>query len=320
MTGRLGTVLRLAIGLGVLAFLVLRVDLEAAGKTLARAHPGWLLAAFVAQLGSKSFWLARWHVLLVAAGHRRPPGELLRLVLIGLFFNNFLPSSVGGDVARGLGLTGGGVSRAAAAASVLVDRVVGVLALAILAVLGGALGAWLWPGEGPWAAAGAFALLTVALLVGVSRPKALAVFARVRGVPEGIARRLRRLLDSLTLLAGRTRELLNATALSLGLAGCSAIFHWAVARSLGIEVPILAWFVLVPMVMLFAALPLTVNGLGLREMGFVGLLEARGVAEADAIVFAGLSFVIPLVFAVAGGVLFLIGRRDSSGNAREAAP
>jgi hypothetical protein len=256
----------------------------------------------------------------VAAGHRRPLGELLRLTLIGLFFNNFLPSSVGGDVARGLGLAGGGVSKAAAAASVLVDRVVGVLALALLAVVGGALGAWLWPGEGPWFAAGLFALAVVGLLVGLSRPRVLVSFASMRGIPEGLARRVRRLLEALTLLAGRTRQLLDATALSLGLAACSAVFHWAVARSVGIEVPLLAWFVLVPTVMLFAALPITVNGLGLREIGFVGLLEARGVSEADAIVFAGLSFVIPLVFAVAGGVLFLVGRRDVPPSAREVAP
>ena len=99
--------------------------------------------------------------------------------------------------------------------------------------------------------------------------------------------------------------------MSLALAVCSALYHWSVGRAVGIEVPLAAWFVIVPTVMLFAALPITLNGLGVRELGFVGLLGAQGIESSTATVFALLAFVGTLGFAFAGGILFLTGRRTT---------
>jgi uncharacterized membrane protein YbhN (UPF0104 family) len=96
-------------------------------------------------------------------------------------------------------------------------------------------------------------------------------------------------------------------ALSLGLAACSAVYHWSIGRALGIPLGVAAYFVIVPAVMLFAALPITMNGLGIRELGFVGLLGAQGVPSDSATVFALLAFVGTLGFAVAGGIIFLAG-------------
>jgi len=105
---------------------------------------------------------------------------------------------------------------------------------------------------------------------------------------------------------------LQALAFSLGLSVCSALYHWSIARALGIPVPLAAYFVIVPAVMLFAALPITMNGLGVRELGFVGLLGAQGVPTDTATVFALLAFVGTLGFAVAGGVVFLWGGGPSA--------
>lgn len=307
MSRRAAVLLRLVVGIGALAYLVSVIDLRRARDTLAAVAPIWLGAAFVAQLGAKGCWLVRWGTLLRSTGHSRSPGELLRLILVGLFFNNFLPTSVGGDVARGLGLALRGVPRATAAASVVADRVIGLLALALMAVVGGLVGRILWPGGGPWEAAGLFALAGAGLLVGVTRPQALGRLARFGGLPEGISRRLRRLLEALALLTGRGRVIATALAVSLGLAACSALFHWSVGRALGIEVPLLAFLVIVPTVMLFAALPITLNGLGVRELGFVAFLGAQGTPQPEAAAFAFLASALPLVFALAGGLLFLTG-------------
>jgi len=305
MNRTVASVLRLAVGLALLVFLVVRIDLRQAWITLSGTHPAWLAGAVVAQLGSKTCWLFRWRALLGATDCRVPTWQLGRLILVGLFFNNFLPSSVGGDVMRAVGLTGHGASRATAAASVLGDRVVGILALAILAVVGGVLGAAFWPGQGPWATAAAFAGLVVALVAALGRPQVFRALAGVRGLPEAVSRKVRRVLDSLSLVAERRGILLVAITFSLGLAACSAVFHWSVGRAVEIHVPLVSYFVIIPTVMLFAALPITFNGLGVRELGLVGFLGAQGVPADEAAVFAALAFVVPLMFAVAGGVVFL---------------
>ncbi|MGH2569998.1 MAG: lysylphosphatidylglycerol synthase transmembrane domain-containing protein, partial [bacterium] len=122
----IGAALRFAVGFAALGLLITRMDPARAWAVVASADPGWLFAALAAQLAGKAFWVLRWGTLLASTGHRRGAGELLRWILVGLFFNNFLPTSVGGDVARGLGIARGGVPRATAAASVVGDRLIGL--------------------------------------------------------------------------------------------------------------------------------------------------------------------------------------------------
>jgi hypothetical protein len=69
--------------------------------------------------------------------------------------------------------------------------------------------------------------------------------------------------------------------------------------------------VIVPTVMLFASLPITLNGLGIREIGFVAFLGAQGAPPSVSAVFAFLVFALPLLFALAGGALFLAGGRPA---------
>ena len=311
MGGRAATGLRMAVGLVALAVVLVRVDADSAVRTVRGADLGWLAVAGLAQIGAKACWVRRWGVLLAQAKYPCRARVLLRPILLGLFFNNFLPTSVGGDVARGLTLARTGVPRAVAAATVVADRLLGLFALGLMAGVGGVVGVVLWPGQGPWLAAGLVALGVVGVIQVATHPRILDRLARTRLIPRSgkIAGRLRRLMEQMTFLSGRGRTLGRALGFSLALAAFSAVYHWAVGRAVGIQVPLAAWFVIVPTVMLFAALPITLNGLGVRELGFVGLLGTQGVPAPVATVFALLAFLGTLGFAVAGGILFLKGGR-----------
>ncbi len=311
MTRGVAGVARIALGIAALAWLVSRIDVDQAWTTMRRAHWGWLAMAGIAQVGSKGCWLFRWKELLESAGASRSTLDLGRLILSGLFFNNFLPSSVGGDVARGMGLVSLGVSRATAAASVLADRIVGVFSLAITAVVGAAAGAVFFPGRGPWIAAGLISLGLAVLIRSLFDSRILARVGTSSALAgEGsVVRRIRRVTDAGRFLAERGGALHRAFVLSLGLCMFSTIYHWAIGRSLEIQIPFAAYCVLVPAVMMFAAIPITLNGLGIREAGFVELLVAQGVSREEATVFAFLAFLGTLGFALAGGLLFVAERR-----------
>ncbi|MEZ5065344.1 MAG: lysylphosphatidylglycerol synthase transmembrane domain-containing protein [bacterium] len=311
MNGRVVAALRWSLGVAALAFLLWRVDLGSALATVREADPRWLAAALVAQLGAKTCWVLRWRRLLAATGHPRGAGSLLRLILLGLFFNNFLPTSVGGDVVRGIGLARDGVPKALAAASVVADRLVGVVALALLAAGGGLVGARLWPDGGPWTASAVVAAVVGTGIVVATRPEVLGRLGAI-GPSGPLVAKGRRLVEKISFLSGQAAALAVALGFSVALAACSAIYHWTVARAVGIDLPAVSWFVIVPAVMLFAALPITVNGLGVRELGFVGFLSAQGVDGERATVFALLAFVGTLGFAVAGGLLFLRGDRPTT--------
>lgn len=322
MTRRLGAAARLLIGIGAIVWLISSIDGNEAWSTLRRASAGWLVVAMAAQIGSKGCWLYRWKELLDSVGQARSTAELARLVLLGLFFNNFLPSSVGGDVARGIGLASLGVPRATAAASVLADRVVGLFSMALLAVLGGIVGLILQPAQGPWLAATILALVLAAGLAVFCRPGVIAALSRIPAfnAERGLGRKVGRLLESARFLAGKDEAMRKALVLSLGLSVFSTIYHWAIGQSIGIGVPFAAYCVLVPAVMLFSSLPITLNGLGIREVGFVGLLAAQGVPRADATVFALLAFLGTQGFAIAGGVLFLAQERERWSMQKRALP
>jgi uncharacterized protein (TIRG00374 family) len=322
MTRRLGTALRLLIGIGAIVWLIASIDAGEAWSTLQRASATWLVVAMIAQIGSKACWLYRWKELLDSVGQSRPTGELAKLVLLGLFFNNFLPSSVGGDVARGIGLAGLGVPKATAAASVLADRIVGLFSLAIVAVLGGVAGFFLQPAQGPWLAATILAFALAAGTALLSRPAVIAALSRIPALAaeKGLGRKVRRLLESAQFLAGRDEAMRRALVLSLGLSVFSTIYHWAIGQATGIGVPLTAYCVLVPAVMLFSSLPITLNGLGIREVSFVGLLAAQGVPRSDATVFALLAFLGTQVFSIAGGILFLVQERERWSMRKRALP
>ena len=303
------TLLRVALGIGLLGFVLSRTDLGEARRSLSRAHGEWLAVAVLAQIGSKLCWAWRWSALLRAARHVRATMELFGLVLVGLFFGSFLPGSVSGDFARGWALAARGVPRAVAAASVLADRIVGMAALAVAAAAGAAMGIGGGPGRSPWLPAGAALAVFGTALALAARPTLLAGIAD--RLPAALSRRARRVADSFALMAGHTGMVCVSLAASLGLVALSALFHWSLGRAIGVRVPFAAWLVIVPAVMLLSAIPLTPNGMGIREAGFVGFLSAQGVAPTQAALFAVLALLIPLPFAIAGGILFSAGERRS---------
>ncbi len=75
----------MAVGLGALTFLGLRLDVETVGRTVRGADPLWIGVALLAQIVAKACWVRRWGVLLDQTGHPRRGVELLRLILLGLF-------------------------------------------------------------------------------------------------------------------------------------------------------------------------------------------------------------------------------------------
>jgi uncharacterized membrane protein YbhN (UPF0104 family) len=294
----LGGALRRAAGSGwgralvsgaILAAVLLQVDLSHALERAGRAQWPWLVAGVGAFAGAVLLGAARWHLFLAAAGVARSFGQALAAFLAGAFAANLLPTSLGGDAVRGwLGSPPG--SRTRAYASVLVDRVTvlgcalvlawlalagaGGMPVALVAALGGASGAY---GAG-LAAVLAAGLVAPRLGASAGRPGALAVEAwqAARGSLAG------RLLARTTLL-GFAYEALAVTSV------------WLLARSLAVDVSWPELAVVIPPVLILAALPVSIGGLGVREASYVGLLAPLGVSATEATL---LGLVTGLVYAL----------------------
>ena len=86
------------------------------------------------------------------------------------------------------------------------------------------------------------------------------------------------------------------------------LMTWFLTRALALEVPLYYLFFVVPVTFLLTMLP-SINGLGVREGGFVILLGKIGISEAAAVSLSFLSILIPMIISVAGGILFMMQKK-----------
>lgn len=300
-------VARAAIGLALLAFIVWRLDpakLLESSKTLAWGAVG---LAVLAQASAKIVWAIRWREILRTNGIERGFWDLLALVFVGLFFNNFLPTSVGGDLVRGYYTSRSRGGMAASYAALLVERALGFITLAALA--GGAAGAALVLGSPV-----PQSLLALVLALGlVLTLVGTIVFAwrgwrrwvmRLVGANTRAVRLAEAFWGALDLFrradTPRAWIVLNSMALQI----IAVLFHVACARAVGLDTPAVVLFLVVPASVLMSMLPVSINGLGVREGVLVGLLTAQGAPPATAGAFAVLALLVSTAFALAGGIVY----------------
>jgi uncharacterized protein (TIRG00374 family) len=285
-------------------------------------HAGFLLAALLAYAAALLLTILRWYVLVRAQGLPVRLPDALRLGLIGVFFNNLLPSSVGGDVIKAAFLAREQSRRTAAVTTVIMDRVIALWGLFwFVALLGGAF--WLLGGlEGQGglqsraivavAAATVAGSVVVWLLVGLLSGQRAERFAgRLRRLPRvgGPAAEFWR---AVWVYRCRQRSVALALVISwAGFVGFVLAYFFSV-RTLWDNgsgtIPTLAQhFLLVPIGLVIMALPLFPGGAGIGELGFGKLYawfrcsEASGVL--GSLVQRALSWVIGLLGFVAYGRL-----------------
>lgn len=298
--------LKLLVSAGLLAFFLSRVEIDDFIRTFKSVSLSLLAAALAIYILSQGISAVRWLALARPLGIRTPLIDMARYYLIGMFFNLFAPSTVGGDVSRIYYLVrdeeaaakGRAVTTVHAAMSVLMDRAIGMVVLVWI----GAAGLVLFPEYGVPAAVRqvtllfAFALLLGALLTPVLR----------RLLPEDghpLAVKLRLAFRSYRLHPG---ALAVAILLSLVVHLIQAGLHVVMGRALGIDLPFSFCLIVYPLVGTFAAIPISVSGLGLREGGYIFLLAAIGVGKEAGIAFGLLLFLIVALSSLLGGVVFLL--------------
>ena len=300
---------KLLVSAGLLAFFFTQIHFERFLSTLAGANFGYVAAALVVYLATQLASAIRWGILARPLGFDTSYKDLGIYYLIGMFFNLFAPSTVGGDVSRVYYLArdgekergqGWATATVPAAVSVFMDRAVGMAVLLWL----GAIGLALFPYYAvPSAIRSLTFALSLALVAGV-----LLVPALRRVLPEDghpIVVKLR-----LAMRAYHTQwgVLPQAILVSFAIHLVQAWMHLLIGKALQINVPFSFCIILYPLAGTFAALPFSLNGLGLREGAYLFLLGLIGITPEKGIAFGLLLFLIVVVDSLIGGVLFLMKR------------
>ena len=307
---------KIAVSIILLAILFSRIDAGRLWTIAKRASLAWLAAALVIYFFNVLASVWRWHLLLDAQRIDMSPRTLLGSFLVALFFNNFLPSNIGGDVIRIRDSARFAGSKTLATTVVLADRVIGLIGLVLVAALGATMVAgiaghvpspiwpsWLWAG---------FLGATLASAPAVLAPSGVTRLLQPLTVlhPEWVGDRI----DDITAALIRFRE--RPTAIASCFAGAVfvqatvVLFYIAVAHALHVQVAPWDLAVIVPLSFIVQMLPVSVNGFGVREATFTFYFTRVGLTIESALVVSLVATALIMLFSSIGaGVWFARGHR-----------
>jgi glycosyltransferase 2 family protein len=302
---------KLAVSVALLAWLFSRVDMAALWATARRASPLWMTIAFAIYAFNVLLSIWRWWLLVEAQELDVSFKQLSASMLVALFFNNFLPSNIGGDVIRIGDTVKAAGSKTLATTIVLVDRTMGMMGLVLVAACGASMVAartgqvrlplgpsWLWAGFLGGAAVGVPMFWSPAGVGRLLQPLTVVH-------PEWVGLRI----DNVTTTLERFRNRPGALASCFGgavLVQMAAVaFHFAIVHALGIQIGAFDLAVAVPLAGVLQMLPVSVNGFGVREAAFCFYFTRIGLPCEQAILLSLSATALVMLFSLTGAAVYV---------------
>ena len=301
------TLLKLGLTVLLLVVLVYWLDLRTLASVITSARLGPLLLAVLLQLSLTLIAVVRWKIILSYFTIQIPYLQALRIVFMGNFFSLFLPSAIGGDVVRAHYISRRskkGLSHMLT--TTFLDRSAGLCALLLIGLCA-SLSSDIAVG-GVRLSRVFIAFTSIYFLINV------AVFHNwsQRGTSRLLARfGLDTLDEKLQLIYEGLRALIRAPGSVFVIIGLSLIIQfvavcvmWFAAQSLNFDSSFGVFLIFIPLVNLSIMIPITINGLGLREGLYLLVFGELGTQHEMAVALGLLQFVIVMIVALPGGPIY----------------
>jgi glycosyltransferase 2 family protein len=281
--------------------LATRIDLSQAIQIMGQAALPLMAAALIVLLATSAVVALRWHLILSAEAPSPGPAVLLKVVLVGMFFNQVMPTGVGGDAVRVWRCCKLGIALGAAVRSILLDRACGYLVLVLVyaASLPGLLRILADPRQKAVVVAvlGAGLLGLVGLLLLDYLPRSVMSLRPIAPLAQ-LSRETRRLLTH----PARCAAVLGLSAVTIGF---TILAYKLVADGLGSRLSLGSWVMIVPPVILIQLLPVSLAGWGVREAVLVVVLASFGVPAEAALATSVLLGLCLIAIGLPGGLIWL---------------
>lgn len=277
------------------------LDFDYLRESSSRLEPIWLVGSLVAVLMALVVSSYRWKVLLDVHGVHPPFIQLLRFYAHGQFFLMIVPSFIGADAIRVWGMRGESGQTSLGIASVLIERLAGLHAVATMSLIGllmTNLGA-----EYP-----SLLLLTILLFTGVSLALAMVIYSQrfafvLDRVPfPAIKSRLIRLQETASSYQNHRGVLLKVWLLSLSIQLLVVVVMFCGVRVVGYDLPFFKLSAITALIVFVSAIPLSPAALGLQEGAYIVLLGRMGIPAEDALLVSLLARTVNIVVALIGGL------------------
>ncbi len=302
-------IIKLLISLILIGVILWKVNLDDLYNAIKNADLFIMILGFSLTIPAIFISTVKWGVLLKAQGIRKPGFmRLMALYYIGIFFSNFLPTEIGGDLYRSYDVGKANGKHAESLAAVTMERITGFSAIVLLAMVGLFIN---------WSIAddlyityvvfGSFG--TVALTLCLLFNKRFVKWFKRRmnySFLEKVMEKLQSFYTALTIYKKNTYMLIKAMVISFlfQILVISNVYVFLVC--LNIEFSFLQLILIVPIIGLIGILPITINSIGLREGAFVYLFAQMGVSPSQALALALLFRLGILIVGIVGGGLYVL--------------
>ncbi len=302
------------ISLSLVVFLAYRIDApDEFIQVLASASLPLLILAILLFVGSVFVSVARWKVILENFNIYPRFLPLVRINFIGHFFNLFLPTGIGGDFFRAYYL-GKKEQRGMSTTlmTTFLERNAGLCALLFIGTLAAAIRGIQVRGLSLFylllLMATLYSLANLALFHSWTHQKINFLLKRWRW--EKIEARVELVYRGLHSLRENRKAIILALFLSLLIQFLSVVIVWVVGRAIDIQAPFSILLVFIPIVNLSTMIPVTINGIGLRESLYYLLFREVGVSGEIAVALSLLNLAVYIVGSLPGGILYSFYKRE----------
>jgi glycosyltransferase 2 family protein len=288
--------MRAGLGVAVIAILLWHYDARPIFRILSRERAAFFAAAVALYVAGQAMCAYRWQILAVVLKVHGRYREFLAYTFVGMFTNLFVPGLLGGDAARAvyLGRRHGRIGEAVS--SVVADRGVGLLGLFWLAAI-----AAVFLNFAPIPPS----VTTPTIAVGAIAMAGFLALPLIARMIHLMPRPIRRAGGMVAPYLHHPTALIWPIAISIVLQVSLAICQYLLAAGLGVAVPLSLFILCVPIANVFASLPLTLNGLGIRESAYLVLFGMAGMRKEDAIALGLLWFAATMIGGLTGAIAFV---------------
>lgn len=315
------TFLKFALAIGIITWLV-RSGLLDVDQLLRLLRGEYLILGLLLCFVGIFINNYRWYLLLKCQGFQTTISSTLSLTFIGLFFNLAMPGGVGGDLVKGYYVVQDNPDRRmASAASIFVDRVVGFFSMVLMSLIALALNFHLMDGKEElkrlaWGAFALFALFLVGMAVALSNRFKNGFVRMVSALPGGHF--FSRLMEVFFAYRGHLGVLSFGLFLSMLSQTCVVLFFIMVGQAMNVEIPLQAYFFVVPVGLIAMAAPIAPAGIGVGQAAFLALFNMYlGYNSPVGPTAATANQIVMLIWGIFGSIFYFRRKKPSFA---EAAP
>ncbi len=297
-----GLIVRLLVTTALFVLIFRTLDLEELLAIYKEIVPRLLMLGIIFQLLSTTLASYRWYLVMQPLGYRQHFGFFLKSYFKGSFFNQGLPTSIGGDAVRVLDVARLGERKRNAFIGVFIDRVLGLIGLLVLNLVVNLFNPDLLP-------RGLFLVINLVILLGLLGFVSLCLVQHWRLFSRwGLTRFFVQISKQVSIVLSSPKQALLQLVLSVAVHFLSLLAIFLIGRSVELDFSLITYLVLVPPALLLTLVPLSLAGWGIREGALISLFTLLGADKVTVLSMSILYGIVLIVASMPGLVVYIKGR------------